>query len=78
MFLIVVILRYALARRLTVVTVRMDTIQQHGEIKDASHFLKPYNKVRHQFDSEYDRANPVTSQERIKQYLKWILSKLIL
>ena len=71
---VVVVVRYLFARRLTVIHVRKDTVAQHGS-KNLDLQDKPYDEVRHQFDNEYDRANPVTSREKIKEYLKWILSK---
>lgn len=53
----------------------MDSIAQQGEKGDQAHLLKPYQSVRHQFDSEYDRSNPITAEEATKSYFKWMIGK---
>lgn len=75
-FVIVFFGRYIFGRKLSMISVRMDSKQQEGGLVDNNHLNKPYEKVRPEFDSEYDRANPVTSEEKTKEYVKWIYSKL--
>ena len=70
------VLRMIIGRKLTMLNLKMDTLSLDGEFRDEEHFLKPYNKVRHSFDNEYDRANPVTAEEKTKEYLRWIFGKL--
>lgn len=53
----------------------MDSKDQNGNLVDKAHLLKPYQKVRHQFDSEYDRSNPITAEQATKSYFKWMIGK---
>ena len=69
------IIHLSIGRKLSILALRMDTINSEGNLKDKKHFLKPYSKVRHYFDNEYDRANPITSEEKTKEYLRWIFGK---
>lgn len=36
---------------------------------------KSYKNLRYLFNSEYDRANPVTAEQATKDYFKWMVSK---
>jgi hypothetical protein len=57
--------------------VKKDTESVGKNKADVTHLFKPYNLVRHNFENEYDRSNPITAEEKTKEYLKWIFGKIL-
>lgn len=60
---------------LTNLEVKKDTEAIDGQKADITHLFKPYNLMRHNFENEYDRSNPITAEEKTKEYLQWIFGK---
>lgn len=58
-------------KKISILETNKDTDSDQMKIKHDN--MKPYMEIRHKFNNEYDRANPVTTEEKTKEYLAFLL-----
>lgn len=47
-------------------------------VKESQMMPKPYNYFRPRYESEYDRSNPITAEEKTEEFIKWMKSKFLI
>lgn len=65
-----IIIKYCFGVKLVSLGIRKET--KNNLAKEESQFEKPYEKMLHNFEYEYDRCNPITAEKSTKEYLKWM------